>query len=221
MMNILLDKLDFNESWAIETFKKIIKPNHKICVIPLAFKDEWIRTGEEWEKAYNKLNGEFYKSTVSTFYTFGIKDKNIELLNYFEDTFEIAQEKINSSDIILFTGGYPDKIISRLGEMNLIKVIEKYEGIIMGWSAGAMIQCFDYYISPDEDYPEYIQKRGLNYINNFAVEVHYKKNKIQDDSIKRYIETTGNSVITTMRQSAIIVENGSIKLLGNAEIYSY
>jgi len=160
-MNILLDKLDFNESWAYETFKKIIKPEYKICVIPFAFHETWIKDKEEWEKSYNKLNGEYYKDTVSVFYTYGIEDKNIALVNYFEDSPESAKEKIMASDIILLTGGYPDKIMTRLEEFDLIDTVENHHGIIMGWSAGAMMQCFDYYISPDDDYLEFVYKKGL------------------------------------------------------------
>ncbi len=218
-MNILLDKLDFNEPWAYETLKNIIKPEHKICVIPFAFHEEWIKNKEEWEKSYNKLNGEYYKDTISSFYTYGIKDCNITLVNYFTDNSESAKAKINESDIILLTGGFPDKIMNRLSEFDLINTIEKHDGIIMGWSAGAMMQCFEYYISPDEDYPEFVYKKGLRCIEDFAVEVHYKNTEVQNKSIEKYISEKGKKVYTTERQSAIIVDGSKTTLLGNAKLY--
>lgn len=218
-MNILLDKLDFNESWAYETFRNIIKPEYKICVIPFAFHETWIKDKEEWEKSYNKLNGEYYKDTVSVFYTYGIEDKNITLVNYFEDSPESAKEKIMASDIILLTGGYPDKIMTRLEEFDLIDTVENHHGIIMGWSAGAMMQCFDYYISPDEDYLEFVYKKGLRCIEDFAVEVHYKNTANQNESIKKYIREKGKVVYTTEQKSAIIVEDNEIILLGNAKVF--
>lgn len=218
-MNILLDKLDFNETWAFETLKNIIKPKHKICIIPFAFHEEWIKNEDEWQKSYNKLNGEHYKNMVSPFYDYGINEKNITLINYFTDSNESAKSKVCASDIILFTGGYPDKIIDRLSKFDLINVIEQYEGIIMGWSAGAMMQCFDYYISPDEDYPEFVYKKGLKCIENFAVEVHFKNSELQNKSIEKYICEKGKKVYTTERQSAIIVDNSEVILLGNAKEY--
>lgn len=220
-MNILLDKLDFNESWAYETLKNIIKPEHRICIIPFAFHDDWIRNNDEWKKCYDKLNGEYYKPAVSPFYTYGISDENITLINYFNDTHDSSKLKINSSDIIFFTGGYPEKIMRRLGEFDLVKCIENHKGIKIGWSAGAMIQCFDYYISPDEqDYPEFLYEKGLNCIKDFAVEVHYKNTESQNSSIEKYMKETGKTVYTTEPGSAIIVDGNTITLLGNAKLYN-
>ena len=218
-MNILLDKLDFNENWAFETFKNIIKPEHKICIIPFAFHEEWIKNEEEWQKSYNKVSGEQYKEIALPLYDYGIVDNNIVLVNYFRDSIESAKAKVNASDIIFFTGGYPDKIIDRLSEFDLIRVVEQHEGIKMGWSAGAMMQCFDYYISPDEDYPEFVYKRGLSCIKDFAVEVHYKNSESQNKSIEKYICEKGKKVYTTERQSAIIVDGNKVTLLGNAKRY--
>lgn len=36
-MNILLDKLDFNENRPFETLKNIIKPEHKVCNLPFDY----------------------------------------------------------------------------------------------------------------------------------------------------------------------------------------
>lgn len=216
-----MDKLDFNESWAYETFRKIIKPEHKLCVIPFAFHEDWIKDKEEWEKCYNKMNGIYYKDTVSAFYSYGIEDKNITLINYFEDSKEAAKAKVRESDILLFTGGFPDKIMNRLEKFDLIDIIEKHKGIIMGWSAGAMMQCLEYYISPDgTDYTEFVYSKGLNCIKDFAVEVHYKNEEWQNHSIEKFISEKGKSVYTTERQSAIIVEGCHITLLGNAKAYT-
>jgi cyanophycinase len=218
-LNILLDKLDFNETWAYETLKHIIRPEYKICIIPFAFDEEWIKNKEEWENSYNKLTGEHYKYMVSPFYTYGINDNSITLINYFTDSSESAKAKMDASDIIFFTGGFPDKIMNKLLEFDLINTVETHDGIIMGWSAGAMMQCFDYYISPDEDYPEFVYKKGIRCIENFAVEVHYKNIETQNNSIERYISETGKMVYTTERQSAIIVDGSEIILLGNAKVY--
>lgn len=218
-MNILLDKLDFNEPWAFETLKNIIKPEYKVCMIPFAFHEEWIKNKEEWEKSYNKLNGEHYKNMALPFYDYGIDKDNITLVNYFTDNNESAKAKVYSSDIIFFTGGFPDKIIDRLSEFDLINAVEQHDGIKMGWSAGAMIQCYDYYISPDEDYPEFVYKKGLKCIEDFAVEVHYKNSESQNKSIEKYIRGKGKMVYTTERQSAIIVDDREVILLGNAKVY--
>lgn len=218
-MNILLDKLDFNEKWAYETFKEIIAPEHKICVIPLAFHEDWITNSDDWYKAYNCTDGEFYKKIVSVFYDFGISDKNIMFINYFDDNENDLIKKISDSDIILFTGGFPEKIKKRLDELKITSSIENYKGIIMGWSAGAMVQCRDYFISPDEDYPLFQYEIGLDYISDFAVEVHFKGKDSQIQSIERYKNERNKKVFVTRENSAIIFDKGRVQLLGN--VYEY
>jgi cyanophycinase len=216
-MNILLDGLDFDKAWAYDKFKEIIKSGSNVSVIPFSFHEEWIKNTDDWDKSYDKLKGHHYGNIVMPFQTYGIEEKNIVWINYFADNNDSAKEKVNSSDIIFFTGGFPDKIMNRLAEFDLINTIEQHKGIIMGWSAGAMMQCSDYYISPDKDYPEFSYAKGLNCIKDFAVEVHYKNTEVQNESIKKFIRETGKRVYTTAPQSAIIVDHGKATLLGNAK----
>jgi peptidase E len=214
-----LDKLDFDKSWAYETLKNIIKPKYKVCMLPLAFREDMISSKAEWEKAYNKLNGEHYGYSVMPLLNYGINDNNITLINCFVDSPESAKAKINASDILFLPGGFPDKIMDRLTELDLVNVVEQHGGIIMGWSAGAMVQCLDYYLSPDEDYPEFAYKKGLNCIKDFAVEVHYRNAPSQNKSIEKFIREKGKAVYTTENQSAIIVDGSKVTLLGNAKVY--
>lgn len=218
-MNILLDGLDFDKTWAYDTLKNIVKPDCKVTIVPFAFHEEWIKNAEEWEGSYSKLSGEYYDKIIFPFLTYGISEYNITWINYFTDNNDSAKTKIKTSDIIFFTGGLPDKIMNRLAEFDLIDTIEHHKGIIMGWSAGAMMQCLDYYFSPDKDYPEFKYARGLDCIRNFAVEVHYKNTETQNESIEKFISKTGKKVYTTESESAIIVDGGKITLLGNANIY--
>lgn len=216
-MNILLDKLDFHQPWAYETFKNIIKSEHKICIIPFAFHEDWLKNEEQWETFYDKHNGGEYLRTP--FYAYGISDDNITLINYFTDDSHSAKEKINESHIIFFTGGFPEKTMRRLKEFDLIETLQNHPGIKMGWSAGTMMQCEDYYISPDDDYPEFVYEKGLSYIKDFAVEVHYKNTDSQNESIERYMAEKGKRVYTTEPESAIIVKGDEVVLLGNAKLY--
>lgn len=109
--------------------------------------------------------------------------------------------------------------MKRLREFQLVNIIEEHSGIIMGWSAGAMMQCYDYYLSPDEDYPNFIYERGLKCIKDFAVEVHYKNTDFQNKSIEKFIKETGKKVYVTEASSGIIVDGSNIQLLGKARLY--
>lgn len=219
-MRVLLDSLDFNLDYARDEFKKSITKDKKVLVVPYSFHEERVVDDTAWKELYDNKDGKLYSEIVAPFTAFGIKDNNVDFLNYYSDDTVSSIAKIRNSDIILFTGGFPEKIVHRLAEMELLQEIDTYKGIIMGWSAGAMIQCEDYFISPDEDYPEYQYHKGLKGISDFAVEVHFQGSKEQIESIERYMKDTGKEVYVTEKESAIVVTNEGVKLLGKAQKYS-
>jgi len=96
----------------------------------------------------------------------------------------------------------------------------QHKGIVMGYSAGAVIQLAEYHLSPDDDYPEFNYYEGLPYLQNFYMEVHYEGTSIQNEAIQRVLAERGKTVYaTTIHTGAILVDNGDIKLLGDVKVY--
>lgn len=215
MINILLSRYNFDEDWCYETLKNIINSNHRVLVFPLSFDDKKISSNEDWQKSYNPNYGKYYNEVVSPFATYGIRECNINWINYFENKKESIIESINNSNILLFTGGLPDKTIDRLEELDLINNIEQFEGIIIGTSAGAMIQTKEYHISPDKDYDIFSYNRGLNIITNFNIEVHYNETDMQNSSINRVLDEKKRIVYAIKDTGAIVIKNNHIELLGD------
>ena len=50
----------------------------------------------------------------------------------------------------------------------------EHDGVMMGYSAGAVIQLAEYHLSPDDVYPEFEYYEGLPCLNDFYMEVHYQ-----------------------------------------------
>ncbi|MDK2584565.1 Type 1 glutamine amidotransferase-like domain-containing protein [Romboutsia sedimentorum] len=215
MINILLSRYNFDESWCYESLKDIINSNHRVLVFPLSFDDNQISSDEDWQKAYNPNYGKYYNEVVSPFASYGIRECNISWINYFLNEKENIRERIEKSDILFFTGGLPDKTIDRLEELGLIKYIETFKGIIIGASAGAMIQTKEYHISPDKDYSTFSYNKGLDIIKNFNIEVHYNETDIQKSSINRVLDEKKRIVYAIKDTGAIIINNNHIELLGD------
>ena len=97
----------------------------------------------------------------------------------------------------------------------------KHKGIVMGYSAGAVIQLAEYHLSPDDDYPEFKYYEGLPYLNDFYLEVHYEEKDAQKAAIQKVLEERKKTVYaTSFMKGAILVDNGIIKLLGDVEEYN-
>ena len=111
-------------------------------------------------------------------------------------------------------------MMERIKELELFDNLMNHKGIVMGYSAGALIQLAEYHISPDEDYPEFKYCNGLPYLNDFYLEVHYENTAAQNAAIQRVIEERRKTVYATVcMKGAILVDNGAVKLLGDVKEY--
>ncbi|RDY28233.1 peptidase S51 [Romboutsia weinsteinii] len=219
MINILLNLYNFHESWCYEKLKNIISDSHKVLIIPFSFHDDWMTNKDEWEKAYNKDDGKYYDDVVNPFLSYNISEKNIKWLNYFNDDSEIAKKNIQESDILFFTGGLPDRMMDRLREFKIIEEIEEFKGIVMGSSAGAMIQLENYHITPDKDYDVFSYEKGLNIISDFYIEVHYNNTDLQNNSIKKVLNEKVKRVYAMKDTGGLLINKGEIVLLGDVEVF--
>ena len=108
----------------------------------------------------------------------------------------------------------------RIMSLNILNDIKNHQGVVMGFSAGAMIQLDEYHISPDKDYPCYCYGKGCGLFHGFGIEVHYdKKDELQNMSIDRFISERQKPVYAISDDGALIVSNGQIQVVGNVHIY--
>ena len=220
MINILLEGYDIDASWIYNELKNYIKPHHSVAVMAFSFRDSQVKTLLDWNALYSKENGRYYGGIVGGITAYGIPEENISFINYFTDTRESAAQKIKTADIIYFLGGLPDRMMDRIREFDLYNVLMAHNGILMGYSAGAVIQLTEYHLSPDEDYPEFKYFEGLPYLNDFYMEVHYEGTEVQDEAIRCVLSERGKTVYATaVRSGAILVDNGNIKLIGDVKIF--
>lgn len=220
MINILLEGFDIDAPWLYGELKNYIKPNYSVAVVAFSFRDNRVKSLSDWDTLYGKENGKYYAGIVGGLTAYGIPEEKITFINYFTDTKETAAQKIKAADIVYFLGGLPDRMMDRIKEFDLYDVLMQYDGILMGYSAGAVIQLAEYHLSPDDDYPEFKYYEGLPYLSDFYMEVHYEGTTVQDESIQRVLTERRKTVYATaFRSGAILVDNGNIKLLGDVRVF--
>lgn len=221
MINILLEGYDINADWLYNDLKKYILPNHSVAIVAFSFRDSRVKSLDDWNALYSKENGVYYNGIVDGFKAYGISQDNISFVNYFEDTKKSAKQKIENADIIYFLGGLPDRMMDRIKEFDLYDILMKHDSVVMGYSAGAVIQLSEYHISPDKDYKEFQYYDGLGYLDDFYLEVHYENRKVQNEAIGRVLAERGKTVYATAFMSgAVVVNNGNIKLLGDVKTFN-
>ena len=135
-------------------------------------------------------------------------------------TEKIASHSLEAGDHGTTYGGGPFACAAVSKVLDLYDILMQHDGILMGNSAGAVIQLAEYHLSPDDDYPEFKYYEELPYLNDFYMEVHYEETTVQDESIQRVLAERGKTVYATaVRSGAILVDNGNLKLLGDVKVF--
>lgn len=218
MINILLDCPNMQDFY--EPLKECFQPTDRVTVIPFSFYDNDVTDAESFDSVYGKGRGRCYYETVDSFIPWGIPEENFTFVNYFTDTPERAAEKVKNADVIYFTGGLPDRMMDRICEFGLCDVLMQHRGVVVGYSAGAVIQMEEYHLSPDADYASFGYYRGLPYLNGFGIEVHYEHREEQKRSIARVLRERERPVyVTHTAKGGVLVKNGEIIPFGTVDLY--
>lgn len=217
MVNILFDCPNTQDF--VPELKKYFKKSDKVAVVAFSFYDDYVYDAQSWERLFGE-GGNCYVETVDGLAPFGIMPENISFINYFTDTRESAKQKIKDADVIYFTGGLPDRMMDRIKEFELEEALLSHTGVVMGYSAGAVIQLSEYHLYPDGDYKDYVYYEGLPYLSGFYHEVHYEHKPEQDESIRRVLRERDKTVyVSHTRSGGIVIENGEITTIGRVDIY--
>ncbi len=216
MINILLNLSNFDESWAYPSLARVITPGSHVLILPLSFHESWITDAFEWQEHYGR-GSEEYEDIIRPFVSYGVKEKEIRWINYYEDDHESCLRKIRWADILFFTGGYPDWMLQRLYDLGIKEEVSRFEGTVIGTSAGALIQLEQYHLTPEEDY-EYQYQEGLGMLSGFDVDVHFEEDLKHVEALIRTLEDTGMPVIAMPNRGGVLIEGDYFELLGEAFI---
>lgn len=218
MKNVLLNVYEFDAPWACAVLKDVLLPHMRVCILTMTHGAE-IPDAETWEKWYCP-GGHVYRILTGAFGAYGIPESQISFVGMYHDTGETAREKIGASDVIFMTGGLPDLFYDRMKELGLISHLQNYPGVVMGCSAGAMVQMCEYHITPDEDYDSYGYYPGMGLLDGFEPEVHYAASDIQTESIKRYLAERGKPVYAMTNSGGLLVEGDRITPFGGVTVFA-
>jgi len=180
-----------------------LNSNSKILIIPFAVKEKCRRLSR-----FNSVSMALKERGL----------KNFEVINEDKESTMQMINKIDSSDAIFITGGDPKLLLDSLKKLGLISSIKKYEGVIIGYSAGAMILSKKCIIvgGIEKDYPKTIfLDYGIGLINNLAISPHYKK---EDDDVLKDLSHK-HTICGISDKSALIYRNKKFSKIGEVFIF--
>lgn len=210
MINVLLNYYNFDGEWARLYLQNIVT-DKRVLIIPLAFRESQAWDNCSWQSVYGK-HGEKYDNILKPFLEYGYAESDIDWLNCYDNKDHVKQ--IQNASLLFFTGGMPEKAIRRMEELGITDAVRNFNGVVMGASAGAMLQLELYHITPDEDYGSYEICRGLGMVRGFDLEVHYLATDLQNECTDRAVKQLGLPVYQMRHEGGLIVQNGTITVMG-------
>lgn len=214
MINILLNINNFGDGFAKPTLRRIIKRRHRVLIIPFSYHEDYVRNSEEFKEHFSKTSPEI-QEIVQEFGKYGIHSKNIRILNYYDDSKETIENKFKRANILFFTGGYPDRLLYRIDQLGIRDRIKNFKGIVMGTSAGAMIQLDRYHVTPEDNNGEYEYHDGLGLISGFDIEVHYEDDCLHLSSLITDLKLHDKTIYAMPNEGGLVVKGNRITEIGN------
>lgn len=207
---IFFERNDF-----VENLRRCIRPDGRLTVV-----------AADPENA--DLNDEMTRTFRQCFAWHEIPLSSVELLD--ARTAEFAAEMIRESDVVLFGGGHVPTENAFFHEIGLRELMQGFDGVVIGISAGSMNCADEVYAQPEEagesidpEYERFIEGLGLTDIN---VLPHYQKVKdyILDD--KRlyeditYQDSFGRAFVAIPDGSYVLQDADGVFLYGEGYLIS-
>lgn len=147
-----------------EMFKNELKNTNSILYIPGSL--------DNMDKVRTKYIPVFTKH----FKKASIEFKNINLLTP-NTSIEEAKNMVKNASFIMLMGGDPFKQKELCKKLNILNDLKEYNGIMLGFSAGAMLMSKYIIITPcSEEYPDFHIEEGLN-LDGISIYPHNNTNK--------------------------------------------
>lgn len=170
-----------------------------------------------------KVEKKEYRKTIIDYF----KDIGAKKIIFAElsDSLQTIEEKIKSSDLIYLPGGETKLLVKRIKDKKVDYLLQKYNKIIVGNSAGSLALCRKYVVIKGQDgRPKTIFEQGLGPAD-FAVAVHYKSlnTELAGKNADRELITLSKKVDTKIyaipETSAVVYNGENLKFLGNVYLF--
>ncbi len=213
MYNIFFSNFELAFPLVEERMKKIIKPNMHVMIIPWAFPNEL--DSEKLMNDYFKKGGRRYNKYVSNLLKLGILEEQIVITDCYRMSSDQIKKMIKQTDIILLPGGNPEMLYDKVThETECLYEIKNFKGIIIGESAGSVLQLRRYFITAKNNYYKYFAfYDGFGVLNDpFYLDVHSINNKFYLNKLQN-VANEKHKNIYAIFDDGVIIYNRELKKL--------
>ncbi len=218
MKSILCSNIESLSNYQ-EYLKKYVKKDAKVLIIPWSFSNETNNLDEYFGKDTKR-----YLKYINVLLSLGYKENNIKVLDCYKNSKNKIKDLINTSDVIVLTGGNPEMFYQKVvQDTECLYDLKYFKGLVIGSSAGAVLQFKRYFITAKNNYYKYFSfYDGFGLINDpFYIDVHSinnnfylkKLSNVAKDKKKKIYAISNNGVLVVDRLSNNIEYMDNVKVI--------
>jgi len=132
----------------------------------------------------------------------------------YSDTLKEVTRKVERSDLIYLLGGLASVLVERLKNKSVDRLLRKYDGVVVGRSAGALALGKKCVVTKNRRKPTSVIISGLGLVD-FSVKAHYKPSK--DGELKRLSKE--ETIYAIPERSALVYDNDALSFIGNVYLF--
>ncbi|MBI2507796.1 Type 1 glutamine amidotransferase-like domain-containing protein [Candidatus Woesearchaeota archaeon] len=136
--------------------------------------------------------------------------------------FKLQKIKLNDFGGIYIGGGNTFKLLKEIKENNFVNELKKFNGVIFGGSAGAIIfgktiETSAWGSVKDENKVKLKDLKGLNLVNGYNIRAHYLKKEKNETS--KFVKKTKTPIIALPEDSGVYINNENVVPVNNVYIF--
>jgi peptidase E len=132
----------------------------------------------------------------------------------YSDTLEEITRKVERSALIYLPGGLASVLVERLKNKSVDQLLRKYEGVVVGRSAGALVLGKKCVVTKNRRHPTSEMISGIGLVN-FSVKAHYKPSK--DAALKNLSKK--EKIYAIPERSALVYDEGALSFKGDVYLF--
>ena len=137
---------------------------------------------------------------------------HVDFVDYSESK-EAIESKMTGSNIVYLTGGQPSILIERLQKIGVDQLLKKYQGVIIGRSAGALAVCRRC-VSTCRINKNVRIVEGVGLVD-ITLKAHYIST--DDDILKKF--SLKEDIFAVPAMSALIYDNSKLSAIGEVYVF--
>ena len=209
MKSILCSNIESLSNYQ-EYLKKYVKKDAKVLIIPWSFSNETNNLDEYFGKDTKR-----YLKYINVLLSLGYQENNIKVLDCYKNSKNKIKDLINTSDVIVLTGGNPEMFYQKVvQDTECLYDLKYFKGLVIGSSAGAVLQFKRYFITAKNNYYKYFSfYDGFGLINDsFYIDVHSINNNFYLKKLSNVAKDKSKKIYAISNDGVLVVDRVSNKI---------